>query len=233
MLTRRFFRGIMVLVLLASVLFSGSISNINAMSKYSYRSIQELDSLNIENTLTYEEMLEYLRLNSYSYSEIQAFQSKHQLLVQNGTANNTSNFTNSVLAGTQIRYSLFAMTTYSYSYGLWDKCKVQARFSVGLEYDIGASSPNRIVTLVGDHAYTGGGSPCVFTGDIFYRLEAGNRFYYNMFGNLYKQGYITWSLGGSIGIGQVATLHGSISNGNDFIKNISVAETYFSSGLEP
>lgn len=233
MLTRRFLRGIMAIVLLTSVMFSNSFSNINAMSKYNFRSIQELDSLKIEDTLTYEEMLEYMRLNSYTYSEIQAFQGKHQLLLKNETVSDTFKIMSSTLSGTEIRYSLVTMSTYSYNYGLWDKCKVQARFSAGLEYDIGASSPNRIVTLAGEHAYTGGGSPCVFSGGIFYRLEAGNRFYYNMYGNLYKQGNVNWTLGGAVGIGQQATLNGSISNGNGFIKNISVTETYISSGLEP
>lgn len=205
----------------------------SSKDKFDYRSINELEFINYEDTMSYEEMLDFMKKSAYSESEISEFKYQNLKLSSNLRKDGNFNVSLGVLSSTEVRYSLFYMNTYSYTHGFMQLCKVQARFSVGLEYDVGASSPNRIVSLKGEHVYTGGGTKCMFSGTIFYQLEAGNRFYYSMYGNLYTGGSVNWSAGGAIGVGGNATLNATISNGTGFIRNISEAETYESSGMEP
>lgn len=228
----KIFRWIMTLIISFALTLSSSLTSVNASSKYRYRPIKDLASLKYVDSLSYDEMLAHLISSDYSPEEILEFQNSYNQVAGKEYAQSTLQ-TSSTFSGTEIRFSLFSMTTYSYKYGLWSTCKVQARFSVGLEYDRGASSPNRIVSIAGQHAYTGAGDLCVFSGTIFYQLEAGNRFYYSLFGNLHKKGEVNRNVGVSIGVGSFASVSGSISNGGEFIRNISESETYLSLGLEP
>lgn len=234
-LTTKLIERLLIIITLTICLFilPGYTNIKSSKDKFEYRSIDELENINYEDTMSYEEMLDFMKGNTYTDTEINDFQNQNKKLNSNLVNNGELNVYVGVLSGTEIRYSLFYMTTYSYSHGFMQVCKVQARFSAGLEYDIGASSPNRIVSLKGEHVYTGGGQKCMFSGTIFYELEAGNRFYYSMYGNLYTGGSVNWSAGGSVGVGGNATLNATISNGTGFIRNISEAETYESSGMEP
>lgn len=179
-----------------------------------WHDISELDSISKEDTYTYDELLNLLITNGYSYKEAKKMMGKKKL---------------STRASTEIRYSLFRLKTYTYG-GLY---KLQPRFNVGLEYTKGISAPNRIVSLQAAHIYTGDGAQCVFTGKIFYKLEAGNSFYYNFYGDIYKKGNINWSIGATVGVGETGNVSATISNGSNFYRNVSEAGRYTSAGLIP
>lgn len=220
---------VFLLTCMCFTLLSGftPINQVKASNKYEYLPIEQLSTIKYEDTLSYEEMLAYMNNNSSTSTKIAEFQENHQSLLESQITGGSTRASITPM-GSQIRYSLFYMTTYTYS-----SCNAQARFSVGLLWYDGDQSPDKIVSLAGEHVYTGGGINCIFSGSIFYQLEAGNRFYYSMYGNLYENGNVNWTAGGSIGIGGSATLNASISNGNGFLANISEAETYYSSGMNP
>lgn len=178
-----------------------------------WHDISELGSISKEDTYTYDEMLNHLINNGYSYKEAKGLMGERK---------------KSSRASTEIRYSLFRLKTYSYG-----SYKLQPRFNVGLEYTKGIAAPNRIVSLQAAHIYTGDGAKCVFAGTIFYKLEAGNSFYYNFYGDIYKRGNINWSIGATVGVEETGSVSATISNGDDFYKNVSEAGRYTSAGLRP
>lgn len=64
-----------------------------------------------------------------------------------------------------------------------------------------------------------------------FRLESGNSFYYDVYGDVYKTGKLNWSAGASVGIGKFATANFTISNGSGYIKNVSFDGRYYSAGM--
>lgn len=224
---------LMFLIAICLFILPGSTSGKLISKSNDFISFNQIEELDYEDAKTYEEMLTFMYINLYSPEDILSFKNQHAYLVAKLNRDSILNVDKETLSGVEIRYSTFYMKTFSYNHGFLQVCKVQARFSAGLEYDVGATSPNKIVSLKGEHVYTGDGQKCMFSGNIFYQLEAGNRFYYSMYGNLYTGGSVNWSVAGTIGIGGSATLSGTISNGTGFIRNISESETYISSGMQP
>lgn len=183
-----------------------------------WHSLDELDTLDISETYSYEEIEKLFIDNGFNEAEIKRMVGEKPSL----RASNTI-----------VRYNLFKMDAYTYTSGI-STYKLQPRITVGLEYyDSSTASPTRIVSLKGAHIYTGLAGKCVFSGTMIYELVAGNEFYYSFYGDIYKAGNISWSLGAEIGIGESASIKGEISSGDGFIKNVSEAGTYHSSGLQP
>jgi hypothetical protein len=191
----------------------------NKNNELIWQDISELDSLSVEEAYSYDELMNKLVANGYSHQEAK------QIMGEKPVSNYSK-------AKSQIKYGLFRMTVYSYRSG-FKTYKLQARFSVGLEYINNSPSPTRIKYVQAPHIYTGDGAKCVFSGNIFYKLTAGNSFYYNFYGNIYKAGAINWSAGATIGLGKSASVTATISNGDGFVRNVSEAETYKSAGLRP
>ncbi len=191
----------------------------NKNNELIWHDISELDSLPAEEAYSYDELMNKLVTNGYSYQEAKEIMGEKPVLT-------------SSKAKSQIKYSLFRMNVYSYKSG-FKTYKLQARFSIGLEYINNSASPTRIKYIQAPHIYTGDGAKCVFTGNIFYKLTAGNSFYYNFYGDVYKAGSIQWSAGATIGLGKSASVTATISNGDGFVRNVSEAETYTSTGLKP
>lgn len=173
----------------------------------------DLDSLKYEDTYSYNELIIYLQSNGFTAEEALAYVGERPIETRSSS----------------VRYSLMRLDTFSYSGGY----KLQPRVRVGLEYLNGSSSPSRIVSLENPTMYTGGGSKCSFAGEVSVRLYSGNSFYYDFSGDLYKNGTVNWSVTGKIGIGEVGSAEGKITNGNGYITNVSDSGEYYSSSLNP
>lgn len=194
--------------------------------------IEEVDESKITQELVWHDVDEIATMpysETYSYEEL-----KQSLLYHGYSPTETAQIIGEKPATTRaagaIRYNLMYLNTYNYG-----GYKLQARFTAGLYYEDGnpVGQPDKIVSLEGAHIYTGSGSKCVFNGTIFYRLEAGNRFYYNFYGDIYKAGQMQWNTSISVGIKQAASVSASFSNGDGFVKNVSESETYRNSTLKP
>lgn len=190
----------------------------NEENELIWHDIADLESLPISETYTYDELENLFIANGYSEEEITKYIGP-KLLTR----------------GTSVRYALMQMHRYYYTTQSLDFI-VQARFTAGLEYADGATSPSRIVSLEGAHMYTGASgllNQCSFSGNIFYRLAAGNEFYYNFYGDLYKVGTMNVSASVTVGISEAATATITLSNGDGYLLNVSEAETYHAEGLNP
>lgn len=192
-------------------------TNSSVQDNLVWHDISELETLPYDQTFSYDEMASLLLSHGFSmYDATQMIGEKQPVTYGN----------------TEVRYSLMRMNTFEYK-EWFSTYKLQARFTVGLEYVKGAYSPTKLVSLQGSHVYTGDGSKCVFSGTIEYKLVSGNSFYYNFYGDIYKKGTVNWSVGTTVGIGENSSITATISNGDGFVKNVSETETYKSSGLEP
>ncbi len=190
------FCAILVTVILLS-------NNIKALSG----DFSDLSNIKYENTMSYDEMLEYVEKTRTS-EEIAEFKKLHPKIKLRTYAG-------------ERRFELWGGNIFTYD----SKYKLQLRMDVELYYATANSKP-KIVSLSGYHIYTGGGESCVFQGAINVHLIAGNAFYYSFNGDIYERGVIKWNLGGKIKIGEAGELNGSISNGDGFIRNVSESENF-------
>lgn len=196
---------------------SVDIKEINEVGNMKIHDISELSTINIKDTYSYEEyLLEKLKLGLISQNEYDINKNNIQLMARFGSS---------------VRYAKFRMKTYEINNSLGSNYKLQPIFMVGLEYLKNSVSPTRIVELTDPYIYTGGGKECLFSGKIFFRLESGNSFYYDVYGDVYKTGKLNWSAGASVGIGKSASANFTISNGSGYIKNVSFDGRYYSSGM--
>ena len=178
---------------------------------------KDIDKIKKEDTYTYTELTEHLAGIGLTQAEITKFIGEKPKEI-------------SALAATEVRYGLFKMTNYTYSSGRYI---LEPRFSVGLEYTIGASSPNRIVSLGGAHIFTGKGQKCIFAGTIFYELISGNSFYYSFYGDLYETATTTVGGGITVGVGSASSINFNASSTTNYLMNVSRSETYKATGLVP
>jgi hypothetical protein len=102
-----------------------------------------------------------------------------------------------------------------------------------LIYNNNSVSPYKIASINAPFIYTGGGADCKFAGNIFYRLEAGNRFFMGINGDVYSAGSITTKLGVKVGVGESSSASYEITSSKDFLKNVAWDCNYYSSGMQP
>lgn len=209
-----------IMALLLVLMIFGTGATVHAEEKHEPMKcvdINELAGLPYEETYSYQEVLRDMQLNNISKDQINEF-----------VANNSKM---SALQTEEIRYSTFYMDTYSFrsdfSYVL------QPRIYVGLLYRNGSYSPSKIVSLDSPFMFTGAGNDCDFVGTIFYRLEAGNRFFMGINGDVYKTANVTTSGGVQIKIGGAATISFAATSSNNYLRNIAYNTSYYSAGLEP
>ncbi|WP_157593548.1 hypothetical protein [Sedimentibacter sp. B4] len=183
--------------------------------------IDELATLPIERTYSYDEIIAHMNENGYEEKEIQEFQKKHEenLKLQSVEINSIT-----------IRYQLFTMDGISFKNFL-TTYKLQPQVLVGLQYS-GSDSPDRIVSLEEPFVYTGGGAKCSFQGKMVYKLISGREFYTLIQGDVYKEGSMNVSGDVKINLGGKGEATITVSNGNGYLKNISYEETYYSSALD-
>lgn len=198
-------------------------ATINTNLSLPCKNFDELENLPIEETYTYEEIIADMLNNGIHKDEISKFKSNHTKTVR-------AYYTE------EIRYSKFTMDSYAFSKfekGHFIIYRLTPVFYGGLLYRNGHYEPVKLVSLEGGHVKTSDGASCVFGGSMFYALEAGNRFYYGVYGDVYRTGTITISAGARIGIGESSFLTISFSYCNDYLTNVDFEGRYESAGLEP
>lgn len=211
-----------IMALLLVLMIFGTGATVHAEEKHEPMKcvdINELANLPYEETYSYQEVLRDMQLNNISKDQINEF-----------VANNSKM---SALQTEEIRYSTFYMDAYTFYWGLSSQFVLQPRIYVGLLYRNGAYSPSKIVSLDSPFMFTGAGGDCKFVGTIFYRLEAGNRFFMGINGNVYKTANVTVKGGVQVKIGGAATISFEATNSNNFLRNIAYDTRYYSAGLEP
>ena len=156
---------------------------------------EELATLPLEKTCDYEDVLKDMELNGLDTEErIANFKTQHEINTKSISPNSTET----------VRYAKFAMDSYKFT-NLLKKYELTPVFYIGLYYDSNGV-PEKIVSIAEPYIRTSTGAQYIFDGEIFYRLESGNSFYYGVNGNVYK-------------------------TTNIFIKNIDFDGRYYSSSL--
>ncbi len=183
------------------------------LENLTWHDFKDIESIEKEDTYTYTELVEYLTSAGFAEDEIKNLIGPRPKETR----------------ATEVRYGMFYLTNYTYS----SIYILEPRISVGLEYTVGQSSPNRIVEIGSPHIFTGKGAACKFAGTINYKLTAGNSFYYLFYGDLYKAGAVSATGGASVNIGPVGTISFEISSGDGYITNVSRDITYYSAALQP
>lgn len=216
----------LITTIMALLLAFGSSSQVQAAqptkSLLPYVNYEDLAHLSIEETYSYEEVLADMQ-NSGILSENDILRFK------------ISHFNTMSASYTEtIRYSKFTMDPYVF----WDdfyifNYELAPVFYCGLLYINGSYEPSKIVSLEGGHIYTGGGSKCIFGGTMFYRLEAGNSFYYGVSGDVYKSGTTTVKVGAKVAVGESSTTNIEVTYSDNLIKNVDFDGRYLSAGLNP
>lgn len=202
---------------------AAKMDNIQANASMSSVSFDDLANLPIDETYSYEEvLLDMQNSGIFVLEDINQFKENHLKTIR--------------ASGTEeIRYSKFTMDAYTFIHGtiFLRRYELTPVFYGGLLYINGHPSPDKLVSLEGGHIKTSDGDNCVFGGSMFYTLEAGNRFYYGVYGNVYKSGSLTISAGAKVGVGESSFVSMSVSYTNDFIKNVDFDGRYQSAGLSP
>lgn len=156
---------------------------------------EQLDTLPIEKTYDYEEILNDMEINGLVTNErIASFKAQHET---------NTKLISPASTGT-VRYAKSAMDSYKFTHTL-KKYELTPIFYIGLYYTSDLE-PDKIISISEPYIRTSGEAECVFNGNVFYRLERGNSFYYGVNGDVYK-----------------AT--------NRFIKNIDFDGRYYSDSL--
>ena len=136
----------------------------------------------------------------------------------------------------EIRYATFYMDSYSFKdpYIIGAKTYVlEPRIYVGLVYVNDSYSPSYIDNIDAPFIYTGGGADCKFAGNIVYKLEAGNRFFMGINGDVYKTASISTKVGAKVGIGKESSISYEVTSSSDYLKNVAWDSRYYSAGMNP
>lgn len=215
-----------IITLLAALLVISISSTVKAKENHAPMEcvdINELSSLPYEKTYTYQEVLADMEYNDLIGKEkVHAFK--------------TNNSKISVRANEEIRYSTFYMDRYTFKdpYIIGAKTYVlEPRIYVGLIYINGGPAPDRIASIDAPYIYTGGGAECKFAGNIFYRLEAGNRFFMGINGDAYSTATIVTKIGLKVGVGDSSTISYEVTSSKDYLKNVAWDSRYYSAALTP
>lgn len=210
------------------------LQNLESVTKKGIMNIENISSLNeitYEQTYSVEEML----LDKYITGLISKEEYENQIKLKNNKFNNNISM---YATSTEIRTMKFTMDTHVIKKPYNREYRLTPIFYVELEFGKKGSStasgtPIRIVSISNPHIYTGDGENCIFGGTIYYKLEAGNRFFYGVYGDVYKTGDISISGGISVGIGKSTTAYLNFNYKNNYIANVSFSDTYYSYAMLP
>ena len=205
--------GLFLAVLFAINIFPTEAFAAEDIPVLNYYSISEIDSLTRENTLSYDEYVEYLVNTGYTHSEV------YDMIGEKPTARST----------TEVRFSGVYMKTFTYQ----SVYKLQPRFDVGFEYSNGNPTPNRMVSVNAPRIYTGAGQQCSFAGNMFVELESGNSLYCSFYGPLYQTSNASFTFGGLLGVGESANISASFTYANNYIDAVDEFDRYYSATLDP
>lgn len=208
---------LMMVMLLPNSTFAQNISNsIESIS------IKKLDTLSIEQTYSYEEILSAMRNNGCKNQDIKDFKKTHQ---------NNLNLKKTQGKNETVRYSVFSMDGVEFTGSYHRKYRLQPEILAGLLYS-GSPTPDRIVSLESPYVYTGNGSPSSFQGRMVYKLISGREFFTLIQGTAYKAGSMNVEGGIKVKLGENSEAYIKVSNGDGFLKDISHQETYYSPVLD-
>ncbi|MDF2589985.1 MAG: hypothetical protein K0S41_3826 [Anaerocolumna sp.] len=175
--------------------------------------INELSILPYEDTYTFQEVLKDMQHNNLiSKEKINQFR--------------TNNSQTSTLSNQEIRNAIFYMDPYTFTKDKLigsNSYVLQPRIYLGFLYNDSTSSPTKIVSLDSPFIFTKTGDKCKFIGDIFYKLEAGNRFFVGINGDVYKTAKEVME-GSSISYE---------TSSNDYLRNVAFDVKYYSAELQP
>ncbi|MFV0341685.1 MAG: hypothetical protein ACK5JH_02175 [Anaerocolumna sp.] len=175
--------------------------------------INELSILPYEDTYTFQEVLIDMQNNTLISDEnINRFK-----------ANSSQT---STLSNQEIRYAIFYMDSYTFTKDKLigsNSYVLQPRIYLGFLYDDSTSSPTKIVSLDSPFIFTKTGDKYIFVGDIFYKLEAGNRFFVGINGDVYKT---------AKEIREGSSISYKTSS-NDYLRNVAFDVKYYSDELLP
>jgi len=156
-------------------IFNNSSSKVEGMEFLKY---EQLATLPIEQTYTYEEVLRDMESNGLATKKrIDEFKAQHD-------TNTNTKLISTTSTGT-VKYAKFAMDSYTFT-RIFKKYELTPIFYVGLYYTPDLEL-DKIISIAEPYIRTSGGAKCLFDGSIFYRLESGRSFYYGVNGDVYKK----------------------------------------------
>lgn len=180
----------------------------------------ECVDINELSTLPYED--------SYSFQEVLTDMQHNKLLSKEkiNQFNDNNNKISTPISQEDIRYAIFYMDTYTFTKDNLigsNSYLLQPRIYLGFIYDDITSYPTKIVSLDLPYIYTKTGNKCKFIGDIFYKLEAGNRFFMGINGDVYKKVK-------EIKEGTSIVYN---TNSNYYLRNVAFDVKYYSAEMQP
>lgn len=179
---------------------------------------EDLATLPIEKTLTYEEMEQYMEGKNYTLDQIINFSLKYEY------DNNT-------------RFAILRLDGWSYRgtvNGANVNYSIIPELVVGLEYQNGLSSPEKIVSIEAPTFDNSGGDNCSFYGSFNYKLVSGNEMFTALRGYIRNGGNLEWEVAETTDGEKVDSIVFKISDNNrNKAMDVSHQETYYDSDMKP
>lgn len=179
---------------------------------------EDLATLPIEKTLTYEEMEQYMEGKNYTLDQISNFSLKHE------EDNDT-------------RFAILRLEGWSYMgtvNGDDVNYSIIPELVVGLEYQNSSSSPEKIVSIEAPTFDNSGGDNCSFYGSFNYKLVSGNEMFTALRGYIRNGGNLEWEVAETIdGENQDSVFFKMSDNNMNKAMDVSHQETYYDSDMKP
>lgn len=215
-----------IIAFLGILLLFGAKTTSNAKENYvpmKCVDINELSTLPYEETYSYEEVLVDMEYNNLiSKESVNAFKENYSKM--------------SINQKEEIRYATFYMDSYTFKdpYIIGAKTYVlEPRIYVGLVYVGNSNTPSYIDNIDAPFIYTGGGADCKFAGNIVYKLEAGNRFFMGINGDVYQTATISTKVGIKAKVGTESSISYEVTSSNNYLKNVAWDTRFESAGMIP
>lgn len=179
---------------------------------------EDLATLPIEKTLTYEEMEQYMEGKNYTLDQISNFSLKYE-------EDNDTRFAILRLDGWSYRGTVNGANV-NYS--------IIPELVVGLEYQNGLSSPEKIVSIEAPTFDNSGGDNCSFYGSFSYKLVSGNEMFTALRGYIRNGGNLEWEVSKTVdGENQDSVFFKMSDNNMNKAMDVSHQETYYDSDMKP
>lgn len=210
-----------IIALLVVLMLLGTYTIINVEESYVEEDYVPINCVDINelSTLPYEDTYTYLEvLTDMQHNNLISKEKINQFKVNNSQTSTQSN--------QEIRYAIFYMETYTFNK---DKLlgsntyELQPRIYLGFVYDDTTSSPAKIVSLDSPFIFTKTGDKCIFTGNIFYKLESGSRFFVGVNGDVYKT---------AKEVNERSSIYYK-TRSKDYLRNVAFDVKYYSAELQP
>lgn len=182
--------------------------------------IDRLDTLPIEETYSFEEALNIMIESGVDKDFIETFKNNHEASPSKTMASGTE------------RFQVFTMNGFTFDQGRF-RYDLRPRIWVGLMY-YDSGSPDHITSLRDAHVSTSpgyGNKNAVFKGIIAYHLVSGGEFSLLTYGDVFKEGTMTWEASDEVKVKEKGKASITICNGAGRLRDVSFTDTYYSSSL--